>query len=67
MRDLPYEEPLSMHAGLHAGVVLREAEQVYGDVVTVAARMARWIFCSGSPPSCRRRACTPDEAMRISA
>jgi class 3 adenylate cyclase len=40
MRDLPYEEPLSMHAGLHAGVVLREAEQLYGDVVNVAARMA---------------------------
>ena len=40
MRDLPYEEPLSMHAGLHVGVVLRETEQLYGDVVNVAARMA---------------------------
>lgn len=40
MRDLPYEEPLSMHAGLHAGAVLRESEQLYGDVVNVAARMA---------------------------
>jgi class 3 adenylate cyclase len=40
MRDLPYEEPLSMHAGLHVGAVLRETEQLYGDVVNVAARMA---------------------------
>ena len=40
MRDLPYDEPLSMHAGLHVGVVLRETEQLYGDVVNVAARMA---------------------------
>lgn len=40
MRDLPYQPPLSMHAGLHAGVVLHEAEQLYGDVVNVAARMA---------------------------
>lgn len=29
-----------MHAGLHAGAVLRESEQLYGDVVNVAARMA---------------------------
>jgi class 3 adenylate cyclase len=40
MRDLPYLEPLSMHAGLHAGPVLRESEQLYGDVVNVAARMS---------------------------
>src|SRR5262249_58729554 len=40
MRDLPYEQPLSMHAGLHVGAVLRESEQLYGDVVNVAARMA---------------------------
>jgi class 3 adenylate cyclase len=40
MRDLPYQEPLSMHAGLHVGAVLQEAEQLYGDVVNVAARMA---------------------------
>jgi len=40
MRDLPYEAPLSMHAGIHAGPVLRESEQLYGDVVNVAARMA---------------------------
>lgn len=40
MRDLPYQEPLSMHAGLHAGAVLRDAEQLYGDAVNVAARMA---------------------------
>jgi class 3 adenylate cyclase len=40
MRDLPYRQPLSMHAGLHAGVVLREAEQLYGDAVNIAARMA---------------------------
>jgi adenylate cyclase len=40
MRDLPYQEPLSMHAGLHVGPVLQEAEQLYGDCVNVAARMA---------------------------
>jgi class 3 adenylate cyclase len=40
MRDLPYEPPLSMHAGLHAGAILRDDEQLYGDVVNVAARMA---------------------------
>ena len=40
MRDLPYQEPLSMHAGIHAGAVLQEAEQLYGDCVNVAARMA---------------------------
>lgn len=40
MRDLPYEPPLSMHAGVHAGPVLREAEQLYGDAVNTAARMA---------------------------
>ena len=40
MRDVPYREPLSMHAGLHAGAVLRDAEQLYGDCVNVAARMA---------------------------
>jgi adenylate cyclase len=40
MRDLPYQEPLSMHAGLHVGSVLQEGEQLYGDVVNVAARMA---------------------------
>jgi class 3 adenylate cyclase len=40
MRDLPYEPPLSMHAGIHSGPVLHEDEQLYGDVVNVAARMA---------------------------
>ena len=40
MRDLPYPPPLSMHAGMHVGPVLHEAEQLYGDVVNVAARMA---------------------------
>ena len=40
MRDLPYPSPLSMHAGVHVGPVLHEAEQLYGDVVNVAARMA---------------------------
>ena len=40
MRDLPYQPPLSMHAGIHAGAVLHEAEQLYGDVVNIAARMA---------------------------
>ena len=40
MRDLPYPSPLSMHAGLHVGPVLQEHEQLYGDVVNVAARMA---------------------------
>jgi hypothetical protein len=40
MRELPYQPPLSMHAGVHVGPVLHEAEQLYGDVVNVAARMA---------------------------
>ena len=40
LRDLPYQQPLSMHAGIHAGPVLQEADQLYGDVVNVAARMA---------------------------
>lgn len=40
MRDLAYDQPLSMHAGLHAGSVLLEADQLYGDVVNLAARMA---------------------------
>jgi adenylate cyclase len=40
MRDLPYQPPLSMHAGLHTGPVLQDADQLYGDVVNVAARMA---------------------------
>jgi class 3 adenylate cyclase len=40
MRNLPYDAPLSMHAGLNAGAILREDEQLYGDVVNVAARMA---------------------------
>ncbi len=40
MRDMPYQPPLSMHAGLHVGPVLQEAEQLYGDVVNLAARMA---------------------------
>jgi adenylate cyclase len=40
MRDMPYEPMLSMHAGIHAGAVQREAEQLYGDAVNTAARMA---------------------------
>jgi len=40
LRDLPYQPPLSMHAGIHTGPVLREADQLYGDVVNIAARMA---------------------------
>lgn len=40
MRDLPYEPTLSMHAGIHAGAVQRDAEQLYGDAVNTAARMA---------------------------
>lgn len=40
MRDLPYPSPLSMHAGINVGPVLHEAEQLYGDVVNVAARMS---------------------------
>jgi len=40
MRDLPYPAPLSMHAGINVGRVLHEAEQLYGDVVNIAARMA---------------------------
>jgi adenylate cyclase len=40
IRDLPYQQPLSVHAGLHCGPVLRESEQLYGDVVNLAARLA---------------------------
>jgi hypothetical protein len=40
MRELPYTPPLSMHAGIHAGPVQQEADQLYGDVVNIAARMA---------------------------
>ena len=40
LRDLPYQAPLSMHAGIHAGPVQQEADQLYGDVVNIAARMA---------------------------
>lgn len=40
LRDLPYLAPLSMHAGIHAGPVQQEADQLYGDVVNLAARMA---------------------------
>lgn len=40
MRDLPYQAPLSMHAGIHAGPVQQEGDQLYGDVVNIAARMA---------------------------
>lgn len=40
MRDMYYEPILSMHAGIHAGAVQRDAEQLYGDVVNTAARMA---------------------------
>jgi len=40
MRDLRYEEALSMHAGLHVGGMLIDADQLYGDAVNVAARMA---------------------------
>jgi adenylate cyclase len=40
MRDMPYEPTLSMHAGIHAGAVQRDAEQLYGDAVNTAARMA---------------------------
>jgi class 3 adenylate cyclase len=40
MRDMPYEPTLSMHAGIHAGAVQRDAEQLYGDCVNTAARMA---------------------------
>ena len=40
MRDLPYPHPLSMHAGINVGAVLQEAEQLYGDCVNIAARMA---------------------------
>jgi class 3 adenylate cyclase len=40
LRDLPYTAPLSMHAGIHAGPVQQQADQLYGDVVNVAARMA---------------------------
>jgi class 3 adenylate cyclase len=40
LRDLPYQPPMAMHAGIHAGPVQQEADQLYGDVVNVAARMA---------------------------
>lgn len=40
LRDLRYTPPLSMHAGIHAGPVQQEADQLYGDVVNIAARMA---------------------------
>ncbi len=40
LRELPYQPPLSMHAGIHAGPVQQEADQLYGDVVNIAARMA---------------------------
>jgi adenylate cyclase len=40
LRDLPYKPPLSMHAGIHAGPVQQDADQLYGDVVNIAARMA---------------------------
>ena len=40
MRDMPYEPTLSMHAGIHAGAVQRDAEQLYGDAVNTAARMS---------------------------
>ena len=40
MRDLPYQQALSMHAGIHVGQVLHEAEQLYGDAVNIAARLA---------------------------
>jgi class 3 adenylate cyclase len=40
LRDLPYQAPLSMHAGIHAGAAQLEADQLYGDAVNIAARMA---------------------------
>lgn len=40
LRDLTYTPPLSMHAGIHAGPVQQDADQLYGDVVNIAARMA---------------------------
>lgn len=40
LRELPYKPPLSMHAGIHAGPVQQDADQLYGDVVNIAARMA---------------------------
>lgn len=40
LRELPYPPPLSMHAGIHAGPVQQEADQLYGDVVNIASRMA---------------------------
>lgn len=40
MRDLMYEKPLSMHAGIDAGPVTRHEDQLYGDAVNTAARMS---------------------------
>ncbi len=40
MRDMSYAPPLSMHAGIHAGPLLQDSDQLYGDMVNVAARLA---------------------------
>jgi len=40
MRDMPYPPPLSMHAGIHAGPLLQDSDQLYGDIVNVAARLS---------------------------
>ena len=40
MRDIAFEPALSMHAGLHVGSVLLDADQLYGDAANLAARMA---------------------------
>jgi class 3 adenylate cyclase len=40
LRDMGYLPPLAMHAGIHAGAAQLEADQLYGDAVNIAARMA---------------------------
>jgi adenylate cyclase len=40
MRDMSYAPPLSMHAGIHAGPLLQDSDQLYGNMVNVAARLA---------------------------
>ena len=40
IRDNQHTEPLSMHAGIHVGSFLLEGEQLYGDVVNIAAHVA---------------------------
>src|SRR5262249_784079 len=40
LRDLTYAPPLSMHAGINAGPIQQDGDQLYGDVVNIASRIA---------------------------